>query len=74
MSAPKLSENFIPLGFGAKSVPQPPFTGMEWYGGHIERHGDLYHCGRRYAAPPSITAPRHSALDSHKKAPNFSVR
>lgn len=40
MSAPKLTDSFIHLGLGATSVPQPPFTGMEWYGGYIERHGD----------------------------------
>ena len=28
------------LGPGATAVPQPAFTGMEWYAGYEERHGD----------------------------------
>lgn len=40
MSAPRLSESFIHLGLGATSVPQPPFSGMEWYEGYGARHGD----------------------------------
>ena len=40
MSTPKLAEQFIHLGLGATAVPQPPFTGMEWYGGYVNRHGD----------------------------------
>ena len=28
------------LGLGATAVPQPPFTGMAWYGDYIARHGD----------------------------------
>ena len=34
----KLSENFIHLGLGAVSVPQPPFAGMEWYGDYAARN------------------------------------
>jgi mannose-6-phosphate isomerase-like protein (cupin superfamily) len=26
------------LGLGAKAVPQPPFTGMEWYQAYAERN------------------------------------
>ena len=26
------------LGLGATAVPQPPFTGMAWYGDYVERH------------------------------------
>ncbi|MEE4539694.1 MAG: cupin [Erythrobacter sp.] len=40
MSARNLAESFIHLGLGAKAVPQPTFTGMEWYKGYGERHGD----------------------------------
>lgn len=40
MSARKLSENFLHLGLGATAVPQPPFTGMEWYEAYGARHGD----------------------------------
>ena len=45
MGARKLGDSFIHLGPGksgvrASAVSQPPFTGMEWYGGYIERHGD----------------------------------
>jgi quercetin dioxygenase-like cupin family protein len=25
------------LGLGARAVPQPEFTGMEWYGAYVER-------------------------------------
>ncbi len=39
MSARKLSENFLHLGLGATSVPQPPFEGMEWYADYGARHG-----------------------------------
>ncbi|NCP19723.1 MAG: cupin [Erythrobacter sp.] len=38
--ARRLSENFVHLGLGASAVPQPPFTGMDWYAGYGERHGD----------------------------------
>ena len=40
MSAHKLSESFLHLGLGATAVPQPPFTGMEWYEGYGMRHGN----------------------------------
>jgi quercetin dioxygenase-like cupin family protein len=29
----------IHLGLGAKAVPQPEFTGFEWYGAYEDRHG-----------------------------------
>ena len=35
-----LSQNFIHLGLGASAIPQPDFTGMEWYAGYGERHAD----------------------------------
>ncbi len=39
MSAPKrLADHAIHLGLGATAVPQPPFTGMEWYADYAERH------------------------------------
>ncbi|BDI59997.1 cupin [Qipengyuania nanhaisediminis] len=40
MSVRRLDEAFIHLGLGASAVPQPTFTGMEWYEGYIARHGD----------------------------------
>ena len=40
MSARKLSESFLHLGLGATAVPQPEFSGMEWYEGYGARHGD----------------------------------
>ena len=40
MSAHRLEEAFIHLGLGATAVPQPPFTGLEWYEGYGARHGD----------------------------------
>jgi quercetin dioxygenase-like cupin family protein len=30
----------IHLGSGAKAVPQPEFTGMEWYADYMARHAD----------------------------------
>lgn len=39
MSGIRLEERPIHLGLGATAVPQPPFTGMEWYAGYGERHG-----------------------------------
>ena len=36
----KLADSFIHLGLGATAVPQPPFTGGEWYEEYGERHGD----------------------------------
>jgi hypothetical protein len=35
---PELSRFPIHLGAGATAVPQPEFTGMEWYGGYMQRH------------------------------------
>ncbi|WP_108789897.1 cupin [Erythrobacter sp. Alg231-14] len=39
MTAQKLADAFIHLGLGATAVPQPPFSGMEWYAGYGARHG-----------------------------------
>lgn len=39
MSAQRLDGSFIHLGLGATAVPQPEFSGMEWYEGYVERHG-----------------------------------
>jgi len=39
MTAPRLDTHPIHLGLGATAFPQPTFTGFEWYGGYIERHG-----------------------------------
>ena len=36
---PELFKNPIHLGLGATAVPQPEFTGMDWYQGYGERHG-----------------------------------
>ncbi|MGX7924964.1 cupin domain-containing protein [Tsuneonella sp. HG094] len=38
MSGLRLDERFIHLGLGAAAVPQPPFTGMEWYAAYGNRH------------------------------------
>ena len=35
--ARKLSEEWIHLGLGATATPQPPFTGMSWYGDYSAR-------------------------------------
>lgn len=40
MSAKTLADAFIHLGLGAKAVPQPPFSGIEWYEQYGARHGD----------------------------------
>lgn len=37
-AAPSLFTRPVHLGLGARAVPQPPFTGMEWYAGYAERH------------------------------------
>lgn len=36
---PSLLENPLHLGLGATAIPQPPFTGMDWYKGYGERNG-----------------------------------
>lgn len=36
---PNLLENPLHLGLGATAVPQPPFTGMEWYMDYAARNG-----------------------------------
>ena len=35
---PNLLENPLHLGLGATAIPQPPFTGMDWYQGYGERY------------------------------------
>ena len=35
---PNLLENPLHLGLGSTAIPQPPFTGMDWYQGYGERH------------------------------------
>lgn len=35
-----LRTQFVHLGLGASVVPQPAFTGMEWYGDYVARHGE----------------------------------
>jgi quercetin dioxygenase-like cupin family protein len=30
----------IHLGLGARAVPQPDFSGMEWYAAYVERHAN----------------------------------
>lgn len=37
--AHRLDRHPIHIGLGAQAVPQPAFTGMEWYGEYIARHG-----------------------------------
>lgn len=51
-----LHDAFVHLGPGATAVPQPDFTGMEWYEDYIARHGGDGAEGRlvslyRFAAP-----------------------
>ena len=39
MTKPLALESFpLHLGLGARAVPQPEFTGMEWYDAYVERH------------------------------------
>lgn len=38
MSGLRLIERPIHLGLGATAVPQPAFTGLDWYAGYGERH------------------------------------
>jgi mannose-6-phosphate isomerase-like protein (cupin superfamily) len=35
---PNLLENPLHLGLGATAIPQPAFSGMEWYAAYGERH------------------------------------
>ncbi len=35
-----LSEHPLHLGLGATAIPQPPFSGIEWYEGYGARHDD----------------------------------
>lgn len=35
---PTLSSQFVHLGLGATAIPQPDFSGMEWYAGYGARH------------------------------------
>jgi mannose-6-phosphate isomerase-like protein (cupin superfamily) len=35
---PDLLENPLHLGLGATAIPQPPFTGMDWYQSYGERN------------------------------------
>lgn len=37
--ARRLADSFVHLGLGATAVPQPAFTGFEWYEAYGERHG-----------------------------------
>jgi len=34
-----LASHPVHLGSGAAAVPQPAFTGMDWYEGYVARHG-----------------------------------
>ena len=40
MAAHPLATHFIHLGRGATAVPQPAFSGMEWYDEYGRRHPD----------------------------------
>jgi quercetin dioxygenase-like cupin family protein len=41
MTKPLSLERFpIHLGLGARALPQPEFTGMEWYADYVRRHDD----------------------------------
>lgn len=39
MTVRRLEEQPVHLGPGAAAIPQPPFTGIDWYEGYGERHG-----------------------------------
>jgi hypothetical protein len=39
VAMPDLNVQPIHLGLGATAIPQPEFTGMEWYSGYTERNG-----------------------------------
>ena len=36
--ADKLTDRWLHLGLGATTIPQPPFTGMQWYEDYTSRH------------------------------------
>ena len=37
--ARRLADSFVHLGLGATAVPQPSFSGLEWYEAYGQRHG-----------------------------------
>lgn len=39
MGGRKLTDYPVHLGTGGTAVQQPRFTGMDWYGGYMDRHG-----------------------------------
>ena len=49
---PDLSRFPIHLGRGASAVAEPEFTGMEWYGGYMQRHASD---GARAAPEPKTS-------------------
>lgn len=40
MAGWSLEQQPIHLGLGASAVPQPAFTGMDWYADYVARHAD----------------------------------
>lgn len=40
MTKHKLSSEFIHLGLGANAIPQPPFSGMEWYAAYGDQYNE----------------------------------
>ena len=46
MAAKSLFSFPIHFGLGGKALPQPEFTGMEWYDAYVERHADDLDEGR----------------------------
>jgi hypothetical protein len=44
---PNLFAQPVHLGLGATALPQPAFTGMEWYADYSARHGAGNAPGRR---------------------------
>ena len=48
MTAQDISRNPVHLGLGAKAIPQPEFTGMDWYAEYGARHIDDGNEGRLF--------------------------
>lgn len=46
MSAIDIGKSYIHLGLGARAIPQPEFTGMEWYAEYGARHAEDGNEGR----------------------------
>lgn len=50
MANPNIYDQPMHLGIGATALPQPPFTGMDWYADYVSRHSSDGSEGRLVSA------------------------